>query len=109
MRALWGSGLWRLFKELNRLGVQKRFRKKPDDLSTCYQGGHYGWKGKKVLIIDDDADFVASTGKVLKSAGYQVIEAVQRSGGASKIASPISRSLYIIDMIDGDLQRGDQM
>jgi len=55
-------------------------------------------KGKKVLIIDDDADFVTSTGKVLKSAGYQVIEAFSGQEGLQKSKSD-KPDLYIIDMM----------
>jgi CheY-like chemotaxis protein len=55
-------------------------------------------KGKKVLIIDDDADFVASTGTVLKKAGYEVIEAFSGKEGLQKSKSD-RPDLYIIDMM----------
>jgi len=57
-----------------------------------------GGKGKKVLIIDDDADFVASTGMVLKKAGYEVIEAFSGQEGLQKSKSD-RPDLYIIDMM----------
>jgi len=57
-----------------------------------------GGKGKKVLIIDDDADFVASTGTVLKKAGYEVIEAFSGQEGLQKSKSD-RPDLYIIDMM----------
>ena len=57
-----------------------------------------GGKGKKVLIIDDDADFVASTGTVLKAAGYEVIEALSGQEGLQKSKSD-KPDLYIIDMM----------
>jgi len=57
-----------------------------------------GGKGKKVLIIDDDPDFVASTGKVLKTAGYEVIEAFSGQEGLQKSKSD-RPDLYIIDMM----------
>jgi len=57
-----------------------------------------GEKGKKVLIIDDDPDFVKSTGTVLKSGGYEVVEAYSGKEGLekSKTAKP---DLYIIDLM----------
>jgi CheY-like chemotaxis protein len=57
-----------------------------------------GGKSKKVLIIDDDADFVASTGTVLKKAGYEVIEAFSGQEGLQKSKSD-KPDLYIIDMM----------
>jgi len=57
-----------------------------------------GGKGKKVLIIDDDPDFVASTGKVLKTAGYDVIEAFSGKEGLQKSKSD-RPDLYIIDLM----------
>jgi len=57
-----------------------------------------GGKGKKVLIIDDDPDFVASTGKVLKTAGYEVIEAFSGKEGLQKSKSD-KPDLYIIDLM----------
>ena len=57
-----------------------------------------GDKGKRVLIIDDDADFVASTGTVLKAAGYEVIEALSGQEGLQKSKSD-KPDLYIIDMM----------
>ena len=55
-------------------------------------------KGKKILIIDDDPDFVRSTGIILKSAGYEVLEAFSGEEGLekSRLAKP---DLYIIDLM----------
>lgn len=55
-------------------------------------------KKKKILIIDDDPDFVRSTGIVLKSAGYEVLEAFSGKEGLekSKVEKP---DLYIIDLM----------
>jgi len=55
-------------------------------------------KGARVLIIDDDPDFVRSTGMVLKSAGCQVLEAFSGQEGLekSKVENP---DLYIIDLM----------
>ncbi len=55
-------------------------------------------KGKKILIIDDDPDFIRTTGIVLKSAGYEVLEAFSGKEGLEK--SGLDKpDLYIIDMM----------
>jgi CheY-like chemotaxis protein len=53
---------------------------------------------KKILIIDDDPDFVRSTGIVLKSAGYEVLEAFSGKEGLEKSNSE-KPDLYIIDLM----------
>ena len=55
-------------------------------------------RGKKILIIDDDPDFVRTTGIVLKSAGYEVIEALSGREGLEKSKSD-KPDLYIIDLM----------
>jgi CheY-like chemotaxis protein len=55
-------------------------------------------KGKKILIIDDDPDFVRATGIVLKSAGYDVVEAFSGKEGLEKSKSD-KPDLYIIDLM----------
>jgi CheY-like chemotaxis protein len=55
-------------------------------------------KGKKILIIDDDPDFVRATGIILKSAGYDVIEAFSGKEGLKKSKSD-KPDLYIIDLM----------
>jgi CheY-like chemotaxis protein len=55
-------------------------------------------KGKKILIIDDDSDFVRATGIVLKSAGYEVLEALSGKEGLEKSKSD-KPDLYIIDFM----------
>ncbi|MBA7535772.1 hypothetical protein ES705_28030 [subsurface metagenome] len=55
-------------------------------------------KGKKILIIDDDPDFVRTTGIVLKSAGYEVLEAFSGKEGLEKSRSD-KPDLYIIDLM----------
>jgi CheY-like chemotaxis protein len=54
--------------------------------------------GKKILIIDDDPDFVRSTGIVLQSAGYEVLEAFSGKEGLEKSRSE-KPDLYIIDLM----------
>jgi CheY-like chemotaxis protein len=55
-------------------------------------------KGTKILIIDDDPDFVRSTGIVLKSAGYEVLEAFSGKEGLERSESD-RPDLYIIDLM----------
>ena len=55
-------------------------------------------KGAKILIIDDDPDFVQTTGIVLKSAGYEVVEAFSGKEGLEK-ANSEKPDLYIIDLM----------
>ena len=57
-----------------------------------------GEKGKKILIIDDDPDFIRITGIVLKSAGYEVLEALSGKEGLEKSKSD-KPDLYIIDLM----------
>lgn len=57
-----------------------------------------GENGKKILIIDDDPDFVRTTGIVLKSAGYEVSEAFSGKEGLEKSKSD-KPDLYIIDLM----------
>jgi CheY-like chemotaxis protein len=53
---------------------------------------------KKILVIDDDPDFVKSTGIVLKSAGYEVVEAYSGKEGLEK-SDTDNPDLYIIDLM----------
>jgi CheY-like chemotaxis protein len=55
-------------------------------------------KGKKILIIDDDPDFIQATGIVLESAGYEVLEAFSGKEALEKSRSH-KPDLYIIDLM----------
>jgi len=55
-------------------------------------------QGRKVLIIDDDPDFVKSTGTVLKSGGYEVVEAFSGKEGLEKSKTE-KPDIYIIDLM----------
>ncbi|MBW2093541.1 MAG: response regulator [Deltaproteobacteria bacterium] len=57
-----------------------------------------GEKGRKILIIDDDPDFVKSTGTVLRSGGYEVLEAYSGKEGLEKSKTE-KPDLYIIDLM----------
>jgi len=65
-------------------------------------------KGKKILIIDDDPDFVRSTGMVLKSAGYEVLEAFSGEEGLEKSRSD-KPDLYIIDLMMETYSEGSKL
>ncbi len=52
----------------------------------------------KILLVDDDPDFVRTTGIVLKSAGYEVVEAFSGKEGLEKAKSE-NPDLYIVDLM----------
>ena len=47
----------------------------------------------RILIVDDDADFVASTRTVLESKPYEVIVAVNGEEGLRKASSPLTATI----------------
>jgi two-component system alkaline phosphatase synthesis response regulator PhoP len=55
-------------------------------------------KGTKILLVDDDADFVASTKMVLESENYQVIVASNGDEGLRK-ARGEKPDLILLDII----------
>lgn len=55
-------------------------------------------KRKKILVIDDDPDFVRTTALVLRSAGYEVLEAFSGKEGLEKSKTD-NPDLYIIDLM----------
>lgn len=65
-------------------------------------------KGKKILIIDDDPDFVRTAGIVLKSAGYEVVEALSGKEGLEKSKSD-KPDLYIIDFMMETYSEGSKV
>lgn len=65
-------------------------------------------KGKKILIIDDDPDFVKTTGIILKSAGYEIIEAYSGKEGLEKSESD-KPDLYIIDLMMETYSEGSKV
>jgi len=65
-------------------------------------------KGKKILIIDDDPDFVKTTGIILKSAGYEIIEAYSGKEGLEKSESE-KPDLYIIDLMMETYSEGSKV
>lgn len=67
-----------------------------------------GEKGKKILIIDDDPDFVKTTGIVLKSAGYEIVDAYSGKEGLKKSESE-KPDLYIIDLMMETYSEGSKV
>jgi len=55
-------------------------------------------KKEKILIIDDDPDFVRATGMVLTSAGYRTVSAFSGKEGLEKSHTE-APDLYIIDLM----------
>jgi CheY-like chemotaxis protein len=53
---------------------------------------------KKILIVDDDPDFVASTAIVLRSRGYRVLEALSGKEGL-EISRKENPDLYLVDLM----------
>lgn len=53
---------------------------------------------KKVLIIDDDGDFLAATRTILEKGGYQVVTAEDGKTGVDKIETE-TPDLAIVDMM----------
>ena len=53
---------------------------------------------KKILVVDDDPDFVETTRMVLESAGYQVTSATDGSEGLRKVSED-KPDLVILDII----------
>lgn len=65
-------------------------------------------KRKKILIIDDDPDFVRSTSIILKGAGYEVSEAFSGREGLEKSKSD-NPDLYIIDLMMETYSEGSNL
>ncbi|MFH1152627.1 MAG: response regulator [Pseudomonadota bacterium] len=53
---------------------------------------------KKILVIDDDPDFVTSTAIVLRSRGYQVLEALSGKEGL-ELSKKEKPDLYLVDLM----------
>jgi len=62
----------------------------------------------KILVIDDDPDFVRATGMVLESAGYDVVAAFSGSEGLEKSGSE-KPDLYIIDLMMETYSEGSKV
>jgi CheY-like chemotaxis protein len=65
-------------------------------------------KKEKILVIDDDPDFVRTTGMILKSAGYEVIEAFSGKEGLEKSKTE-DPDLYIIDLMMETYSEGSNL
>jgi CheY-like chemotaxis protein len=65
-------------------------------------------KKEKILVIDDDPDFVRTTGMILKSAGYEVIEAFSGKEGLEKSKTE-DPDLYVIDLMMETYSEGSNL
>jgi CheY-like chemotaxis protein len=55
-------------------------------------------KGKRILIVDDDADFITATKAVLAGAGYEVTECSRATEALAK-ARDIRPDLIVLDVM----------
>ncbi len=65
-------------------------------------------ENKKILIIDDDPDFVAATTVVLEARGYQVFSAKDRKDGIDKIGRVLP-DLIIMDVMMEKMSDGFEL
>jgi len=65
-------------------------------------------KKEKILVIDDDRDFVRTIGMILKSAGYEVIEAFSGKEGLEKSKAE-NPDLYVIDLMMETYSEGSNL
>jgi len=63
---------------------------------------------EKILVIDDDPDFVRTTGMILKSAGYEVIEAFSGKEALEKSKAE-QPDLYLIDLMMETYSEGSNL
>jgi len=61
--------------------------------------------GKRVLVVDDDPDFLTQTALILRAAGYDVEEATSAAEAAKRVAeSP--PDLAVVDLMLEDADAG---
>lgn len=62
----------------------------------------------KILVVDDDADFVTYTKTVLENSGYEVVSAINGSQGKTMLARE-NPDLVILDVIMSSVLDGMNM
>lgn len=62
-------------------------------------------ENKKILIIDDDLDFVRATGVLLEAKGYKVFSANNKKEGLDQIAN-VMPDLIIMDVMMNKMSDG---
>jgi DNA-binding response OmpR family regulator len=68
-------------------------------IQGIYEGGAYGVDTKKkVLLIDDDKDFLLATKFILETGGYEIFQAEDGKSGLA-MAESIHPDLAIIDLM----------
>jgi CheY-like chemotaxis protein len=60
--------------------------------------------GKRILVVDDDADFRQTTGIILESAGYSVVPAASRADAERKLASEKVDLILLDIMMETDTE-----
>jgi len=59
----------------------------------------------KILVVDDDADFVESTAAILEARGYEVVGACNGEEGLEKAKSELPQ-MIIIDLMMNTINEG---
>jgi len=59
----------------------------------------------KILVVDDDADFVESTAAILEARGYEVVVAYNGEEGLEKAKSELPQ-MIIIDLMMNTINEG---
>jgi CheY-like chemotaxis protein len=68
-------------------------------------GRRYIMAKAKILVVDDDVDFVESTAAILEARGYEVIPAYNGEEGLKKAKSELPQ-LIIIDLMMNTINEG---
>jgi two-component system alkaline phosphatase synthesis response regulator PhoP len=76
--------------------------------STGTEEATMNQKKKRILVIDDDRDFVRTLGMILKSEGYEVLEAFSGKEGLEKSKAE-DPDLYVIDLMMETYSEGSNL
>lgn len=64
---------------------------------------------KRILVVDDDADFLLTTGHALKSAGYEVVTADSGKAAMDQIEAAGPFDLFILDAMMSTYTEGFEL
>lgn len=65
-----------------------------------------GFNGRRVLVVDDEADFLATYERLLRRQGYEVITATSRAAGLAAVRASIEGQ-HRLDLVISDLRLPD--